>query len=125
MNLAHWLQRSALTHPDDLAIAHGNQPWCTYTEFAERAARTASWLQDQGVQAGDRVALFMYNAPHYLPLFWGVWWAGAVVVPKPNMAKSALSMTSMRKPSLSRVMLITSKSPSPSTSPKRSIFRRS
>jgi long-chain acyl-CoA synthetase len=81
MNLAHWLQRSALTHPDDLAIAHGNQPWCTYTEFAERAARTASWLQAQGVQAGDRVALFMYNAPHYLPLFWGVWWAGAVVVP--------------------------------------------
>ena len=81
MNLAHWLQRSALTHPDHLAIAHGTQPWCTYTEFAERAARTASWLQDQGVQAGDRVALFMYNAPHYLPLFWGVWWAGAVVVP--------------------------------------------
>ena len=33
------------------------------------------------MQAGDRVALFMHNAPHYLPLMWGAWWAGVAVVP--------------------------------------------
>ncbi|HAU57151.1 MAG TPA: AMP-dependent synthetase [Comamonadaceae bacterium] len=81
MNLAVWLQRSAQAYPDRPAIAHGVDVWCDYAGFSRRAARTATWLQAQGVQAGDRVALFMYNGPHYLPLMWGVWWAGAVVVP--------------------------------------------
>lgn len=81
MNLALWLQRSAQTFPDTPAIAHGTTVWCDYAEFAARAACTASWLQAQGVQPGDRVALFLYNCPEYLPLFWGAWWAGAVVVP--------------------------------------------
>lgn len=81
MNLAVWLQRSALAHPERPAIADGVEIWSDYAGFAERAARTASWLQAQGVLPGDRVALFMYNCPEYLPLFWGVWWAGAVVVP--------------------------------------------
>ena len=66
MNLAHWLQRSAHTHPETPAIAHGTEVWCDYAGFAERAARTASWLQAQGVEPGDRVALFMYNCPEYL-----------------------------------------------------------
>lgn len=81
MNLALWLQRSAQTFAQAPAIAHGTDVWCDYAGFAQRAERTASWLQAQGVQAGDRVALFMYNCPEYLPLFWGVWWAGATVVP--------------------------------------------
>jgi long-chain acyl-CoA synthetase len=81
MNLALWLQRTAQSHPGQPAIAHGRSVWCDYAGFAERAARTAQWLQMQGVQPGDRVALFMYNCPDYLSLFWGVWWAGAVVVP--------------------------------------------
>jgi len=81
LNIALWLQRTALLQPHHLAIAHGTQPWATYLEFAERAARTAHWLDQQGVQAGDRVALFMANRPDYLELMWGVWWRGAVAVP--------------------------------------------
>lgn len=30
---------------------------------------------------GDRVALFLYNCPEYLPLLWGIWWSGAAAVP--------------------------------------------
>ncbi len=81
MNLALWLARSAERHPQQPAIAHGAEVWCDYAEFARRAARTAHWLRAQGVQAGDRVVIFMPNQPDYLPLLWGVWWAGAVVVP--------------------------------------------
>ena len=81
MNIAIWLQRSARVHADRSAIAHGDQVWASYTEFAARAARTAAWLQAQGVGTGDRVALFMHNHPAYLPLLWGIWWAGAVAVP--------------------------------------------
>ena len=59
MNLAVWLQRSALSHPEHPAIAHGLEVWCGYAEFAARAARTAAWLRAQGVMPGNRVALFI------------------------------------------------------------------
>jgi long-chain acyl-CoA synthetase len=81
MNIATWLERTALAHPERPAIAHGTRLWCDYAGFARRAARTATWLQHQGVQPGDRVMLFLYNTPAYLPLMWGAWWCGAVVVP--------------------------------------------
>ncbi len=81
MNIALWLARSAERYPQQAAIAHGTEVWCDYAEFARRAARTADWLRTQGVQPGDRVVLFMHNAPEYLPLMWGIWWCGAVAVP--------------------------------------------
>jgi long-chain acyl-CoA synthetase len=81
MNIALWLARTADRYPQQAAIAHGTEVWCDYAEFAHRAARTASWLHAQGVQPGDRVMLFLYNTPEYLPLMWGIWWAGAVAVP--------------------------------------------
>jgi long-chain acyl-CoA synthetase len=34
-----------------------------------------------GLQAGDRVALFMANCPQYLELLYGIWHAGLVAVP--------------------------------------------
>jgi long-chain acyl-CoA synthetase len=81
MNIALWLARSAERYPQQAAIAHGTDLWCNYVELAQRAARTAHWLRGQGVQPGDRVVLFMHNAPVYLPLMWGIWWCGAVAVP--------------------------------------------
>ncbi|WP_418317644.1 AMP-binding protein [Piscinibacter sakaiensis] len=81
MNLAHWLQRRANIDPHRPAIAHGETVWADYAGFAARAARTAGWLRSQRVSAGDRVALFLPNRPEYLPLLWGIWWAGAVAVP--------------------------------------------
>ena len=81
MNIALWLQRSAHVYPQRPAIAAGTTVWASYADFAMRAARTAGWLQSRGLVAGDRVALCMPNRPEYLPLMWGVWWLGAVVVP--------------------------------------------
>lgn len=81
MNIATWLGRSARLHGARAAIANGERVWCSFAEFAERAARAATWLARQGLKPGDRVALFMFNRPDYLEVQWGVWWAGAVVVP--------------------------------------------
>ncbi len=81
MNIALWLQRTAQVYPQRPAIAAGTAVWASYADFAIRAARTAGWLHTRGVAAGDRVGLFMPNRPEYLPLMWGVWWLGAVVVP--------------------------------------------
>jgi len=81
MNLALWLQRTAAIHPTAAAVAHGTQIAYDYAELARAAARTAAWLHQRGVGVGDRVGLFMDNLPDYLPLLWGIWWAGAVPVP--------------------------------------------
>ncbi len=81
MNLAHWLARTARVHPDRPAIAAGFDVWASYRTFAERAARTAGWLLEQGFGPGDRFVLFMANRPEYLPLLWGIWWMGGIAVP--------------------------------------------
>jgi long-chain acyl-CoA synthetase len=81
MNLALWLLRTAQRDGERVAIAHGLQPWCSYRELAQRAARLAHWLHALGVRPGERVGLFMPNRPEYLVLLWGAWWAGAAAVP--------------------------------------------
>ncbi len=81
MNPALWLQRTARLYPDRPAVAHGTACVATYREFADAAARTAAWLRARGLASGDRVALYLRNAPPYLFALWGAWWAGLVAVP--------------------------------------------
>jgi long-chain acyl-CoA synthetase len=81
MNLALWLLRSAQVHGTRVAVARGAHAVLDYAALANAAARTAAGLRAAGVAPGDRVGLFMANAPDYLVAMWGAWWAGAVVVP--------------------------------------------
>ena len=81
MNLAQWLIRRAELSPDSPALFLGQQQIADYAAFADRAARVAGWLVAEGVQPGDRVAIFMKNVPEYLVVFYGIWMAGAAVVP--------------------------------------------
>ncbi|RYF38345.1 MAG: long-chain fatty acid--CoA ligase, partial [Comamonadaceae bacterium] len=81
MNLANTLRRIALADPQRPALYEGTRLLHTYGELGARAARLASALRAQGLQAGDRVLLFMRNHPAYLELVYGCWWAGLAVVP--------------------------------------------
>ncbi len=81
MNLAHWLQRSAATWPQRPAVAWGQDLVYSQAGLADAAARRAAGLRALGLQPGDRVGLFMANAPEYLAALWGIWWAGGVAVP--------------------------------------------
>jgi len=81
MNLALWLQRSASAFGARPAVARGTATVLDYAGLAEAAARLAAGLRASGVAPGERVGLFMANAPDYLVAMWGAWWAGAVVVP--------------------------------------------
>lgn len=81
MNLAHWLVRRAAVSPNAPALFSGDVMVADYAAFAAQARSVASWLQGRGVQPGDRVGLFMRNDPAYLIVFYGVWLAGAAVVP--------------------------------------------
>jgi long-chain acyl-CoA synthetase len=67
--------------------AHGGRDYLvyqderiTYAEAHRQVAALASWLQDQGVQPGDRVAIAMRNYPEWMLAFWAITSIGAVVV---------------------------------------------
>ena len=82
MNVAAWLERAARADPGRIAILHGTAPWATYGELARRVARLAAGLRARaGLVPGDRVALFMKNAPEYLEALYATWWAGLAAVP--------------------------------------------
>lgn len=81
MNPAEWLLRTAQMIPHHLALVQGETVVADYAEFAERAGRFASALLRDGVEPGERVAIFAKNCTAYLEALYGIWQAGAVVVP--------------------------------------------
>ncbi|WP_101674729.1 class I adenylate-forming enzyme family protein [Alloalcanivorax mobilis] len=82
MNIANWLHDQALCHPRRPALFQGATPVADYHGFAARAVAIATWLGERhGIAPGDRVAVFMKNSIDYLPVLYGIWWAGAVAVP--------------------------------------------
>src|SRR5512141_727582 len=82
MNIASWLERSALSHPALPAAASGTRVVATYGQLAERAARLAGALRERFKLApGDRVVIAARNSPAYLELLYGVWHAGLAAVP--------------------------------------------
>jgi fatty-acyl-CoA synthase len=52
-----------------------------FAQAREQADAVAGWLQSVGVQAGDRVLLYMQNCPQYAVAYYGILRADAVVVP--------------------------------------------
>jgi len=82
MNLALWLERAGSSHGDRPALGLGSRVVRRYGEVAERAARLAASLRNRLLlRPGERVAIVAKNCPDYLELMFGIWHAGAVVVP--------------------------------------------
>lgn len=82
MNLANWLVKTACLDPDRPALFNGSTCCANYAEFAARAAAIGAYLQTElDVRKGDRVALCLPNCTEYLEILYGIWFAGAVVVP--------------------------------------------
>jgi fatty-acyl-CoA synthase len=53
----------------------------SYGALKAQAEALAGWLQARGVQAGDRVLIYLQNCPQYVVAFYAVQRANAVVVP--------------------------------------------
>ncbi len=53
----------------------------TYADLWEDLGRVASYLQERGVQKGDRVLLWGPNMPQWVLAFFGAFRAGAIAVP--------------------------------------------
>jgi long-chain acyl-CoA synthetase len=81
MNIAHWLERTALVAGDAPALLHGDDVVADYAGLQGRAAALAAALAARGVTPGARVAILAPNMPDYLVAMCGVWIAGAAIVP--------------------------------------------
>jgi long-chain acyl-CoA synthetase len=78
-SLVPLLEESWTRHADrDAAACMGVR--FTYREIDERSRSLGAWLQSQGVQRGDRVAVMMPNVPQYLVAIGAVLRIGGVVV---------------------------------------------
>ena len=53
----------------------------TWTDFDQKANRFANLLLTRGCKKGDKVAILLMNSIEWLPIYFGILKAGAVVVP--------------------------------------------
>ena len=81
MNPAEWLTRTAALQPLAPALMRGEAVLADYAGLTRQAAGIGAALAAHGIGPGARVALFMSNRPEYLPVLYGIWFAGAAAVP--------------------------------------------
>ena len=78
-SLVPLMEESWARHANDAAAAFMGERF-THGLVDERSKALGAWLQAQGVQRGDRVALMMPNVPQYLVAIGAVLRVGGVVV---------------------------------------------
>lgn len=79
MNLASYLEAHAAAQPDRVAIRFEGQS-VSYGELERRASRLADAMQKAGIQAGERVALYLPNVPEFVVAYYAVQKLGALVL---------------------------------------------
>ena len=88
MNLATAFLNSARTHAQKTAVFWGDDK----ISYAALVASTLNVAQrvvrDFGVRPGDRVALWMKNCPEFIPAYFGILFAGGIVVSVNNFLKA-------------------------------------
>lgn len=75
-----FLERTACTFPDRLAVVHGSTR-LSWKEVYARSRRLCSALQRRGIKRGDIVSVMLSNTPEHLEAHFGVPMCGAVVNP--------------------------------------------
>jgi fatty-acyl-CoA synthase len=78
MSPLSFLERSALVHPQRLAVVHGplRQTW---TQTYARCRQLADALRQRGIGLGDTVAVMLPNTPPMVEAHFGIPMAGAVL----------------------------------------------
>jgi crotonobetaine/carnitine-CoA ligase len=77
--LAEILRARAEAHPDREYLKFADGPWVSYGEVNARANRIANALRARGVEAGESVSVMLPNCEEFLPVWYGILKAGAVM----------------------------------------------
>jgi long-chain acyl-CoA synthetase len=87
MNLANAFAASAQKRMDKVALYWGETEITYSTLLGQTRSVAARLAADFGVKPGDRVGLWLKNRPEFVPAYFGILFAGAVVVPINNFLK--------------------------------------
>jgi long-chain acyl-CoA synthetase len=79
--LRELLNNSVKKYQDLPALGYAGKEYINYLQLGLAVQRLASKLQSEGVQKGDRVALFAENQPNWAIVYFAVTSIGAVIVP--------------------------------------------
>ena len=77
--LAEILKGRAEEHPDRDYLKFADAPWVSYGEVNGRANRIANALLARGVERGESVSVMMPNCEEFVPVWYGILKAGAVM----------------------------------------------
>ena len=77
--LAEVLKRRAAEHPDREYLKFADRPWVSYGEINARSNRIANSLISRGVQPGESVSVMLPNCEEFIPVWFGILKAGAVM----------------------------------------------
>jgi acyl-CoA synthetase (AMP-forming)/AMP-acid ligase II len=89
-------------------VRDANHEW-TFGEFHERVMEVAAGLREVGVERGDVVGVVLPNSPHYLEVWWGTLWLGAIFNPV-NPALTAREQVGILADSEAKVVVATPES---------------
>ncbi len=73
------LTSRATEYPDRDFLKFGSDPWISYGEVNARSNRVANALIARGVQPGESVSVMLPNCAAFLPVWFGILKAGAVM----------------------------------------------
>lgn len=79
-NIAELLSRNVAQRGDSIAFIDGHNE-ITYRQFDRMVRNTASWLDAQGIVAGDKVAVWLVNRIEWMALYFGLAHIGAAMMP--------------------------------------------
>lgn len=79
-HMTDWLAKRAAISGDVIALYYSEKQW-TFAELHNTTNRVVSWLQKNGVQPGDHVAMFQHNTPLFIKTVHALARLGAVCVP--------------------------------------------
>jgi len=79
VTLPEYLEHSAHRFQDKPCLVNMDGTQYTFGQVWEGGQRLGRFLQDQGIQKGDRIAILSANIPEYVVAFQGIVHAGAVV----------------------------------------------
>ena len=79
MNICECLTTTAQLFPERVAIVFDDQHW-TYAQLEKKSLAAANWLSQQGVEAGDRIAIMLPNALSFPVWYYAALRIGAIAV---------------------------------------------
>ena len=105
MNLCTYLESSARTHPDRVAVVDPSGRAWTYRELDDASNRVAGFLVSRGVAPGDRVGVIAPKSAEVVATLFGIMKAGAAYVPADYTAPALRNRTLLADCTVTAVFL--------------------